>query len=82
MTDTKAPDQGLLLADDGQVHTRECVTEGWWRLDWDADCVHLGVPPGGDVKARAERALFATALMLLPVATGALRAFEAVCRGR
>lgn len=82
MTDTMAPDQGLMLADDGRMHTAQCVREGWALLDWDVDCVHVGVPPGGEVKARAERALFATALMLMPVATGAVRAIEAVRRGR
>lgn len=65
MTDTKAPDQGLALADDGQLHTTECVHQGWWRLDWDAECVTVGVPPGGEDGARQETALFSTSLILL-----------------
>lgn len=56
MTDTQVRDRDLTLADDGQKHTRECVTMGWWLLDWEADCVDLGVPPGGQQAVEAERA--------------------------
>jgi hypothetical protein len=62
MTDTKAPDQGL-LADDGRMHTTECVTMGWWLLDWDADCLQVGVPAGGPESAQRERALFASVIL-------------------
>jgi len=72
MTDTRAHDQGLKLADDGRMHTAECVDMGWWLLDWDVECVHVGVPQGGAVAAHAERALFAVALSALPAATLAL----------
>lgn len=82
MTDTKAPDQGLKLADDGRLHTAECVNMGWWLLDWDVDCVHVGVPQGGHTAALAERALFSTALAVLPVVTGALNIITGVRRGR
>jgi hypothetical protein len=82
MIDTKAPDQGLKLAKDGQMHTPECVDMGWWLLDWDVDCVHVGVPEGGQRAALAERALFTTALVLLPVATAVTNTVEAVRRGR
>lgn len=82
MIETKATDQGLKLADDGQWHTAECVNMGWWLLDWDTDCRHVGVPEGGAVAARAEQAAFATALVLLPVATSVARIVEAVRRGR
>jgi hypothetical protein len=82
VTDTKAPDQGLKLAEDGRMHTAQCVDMGWWRLDWDVDCVHVGVPEGGAMAARAEVALFTTAIMLLPVAAGAVRIVEGVRHGR
>lgn len=65
MTDTKAPDQGLRLAGDGRLHTDDCVNHGWWRLDWEVDCVTQGTPPGGAAAAQAERALFATAVAVL-----------------
>lgn len=67
MTDAKAPDQGLKLADDDRVHTAQCVEEGWWLLDWDVDCVHVGVPQGGELGAYNERALFSVSLALLPL---------------
>lgn len=63
MTDTR--DRDLVAADDGLLHTPECVAQGWWRLDWEANCVTEGVPPGGEVAARAERALFSTAVAVL-----------------
>lgn len=69
MIDTKAPDQGQKLAEDGRYHLAECVDMGWWRLDWDVDCVHVGVPQGGPVAARAEVALFTVALAVLPAVT-------------
>lgn len=62
-----APDQGLVLAEDGRMHTAECVAHGWWLLDWDVDCIAVGVPEGGEQAARGERALFATALTLSPL---------------
>jgi hypothetical protein len=82
MTDTKAPDQGLTLADDGQMHTKDCVTMGWWLLDWDAECVQVGTPPGGPVAARAERALFTTAVAVLQLLALALSLVGGVRRGR
>lgn len=83
MNDTKATDQATKLADDGQLHTAECVDMGWWLLDWEADCLHVGVPKGGRMAARAERVLFATtALALLPLATTVANAVTAVRRGR
>lgn len=48
-------DRDLVVADDARTHTRECVSHGWWLLDWDAECVDLGVPPGGREAAHAER---------------------------
>lgn len=48
----------LVLADDGQEHTRECVEMGWWALCWEANCVVEGVPPGGKFAASVERAAF------------------------
>lgn len=56
MTDNQVRDRDLTLAVDGQHHTRQCVTMGWWLLDWEADCVNVGVPPGGEEAAEAERA--------------------------
>lgn len=56
MTDTQVRDRDLTLADDGQKHTKECVAMGWWLLDWEAACADLGVPPGGQDAAEAERA--------------------------
>lgn len=56
MTDNQVRDRDLMLACDGQKHTRQCVEMGWWLLDWEADCVTLGVPPGGTEAAEAERA--------------------------
>lgn len=63
MTDER--DRDLVLADDGQKHTHECVRHGWWLLDWEANCLSEGVPPGGERAARAELTLFNTTLALL-----------------
>jgi hypothetical protein len=76
------PGDGLKLADDGQLHTAECVNMGWWVLDWDADCRVVGTPPGGEVAARAERALFATALAVLQLVALFLTFTGGVRRGR
>jgi hypothetical protein len=67
MTDLK--DRDLVRADDGKQHTLQCVNEGWWRLDWESSCITDGVPPGGSIAARAERALFATGIAVLNVIT-------------
>lgn len=53
---TNPDDRDLAIADDGQQHTRQCVTMGWWLLDWEADCVNVGIPPGGQQAAETERA--------------------------
>lgn len=82
MTDTKAPDQGLKFGADGRMHTAQCVNEGWDLLDWDVECVHVGVPGGGRMAALGERALFVTSLTVLPVVTGALNTIPGVRRGR
>lgn len=82
MTDTKAPDQGLKEGADGRMHTAQCVDEGWDLLDWDVDCVHVGVPAGGHMAALGERALFSTAITLLPIAAGVVRVVQGVRRGR
>lgn len=63
MTDTQVRDRDLMLADDGQEHTAECVTMGWWLLDWEAACADLGVAPGGPLGARQELATFAAVLL-------------------
>lgn len=75
-------DRDLVLADDGRQHTPECVTQGWWLLDWDADCVTEGVPPGGPVAAQAERALFSTAIAVLNVVVLLIAVMGGVRRGR
>lgn len=62
---TEPTHRNLVPADDGQLHTEECVAYGWWLLDWEADCRFLGVPPGGQRAAHAERALFSTAVIVL-----------------
>ena len=80
MTDTR--DRDLVAADDGQLHTQECVSMGWWLLDWDADCRTEGVSPGGEVAARAERALFATAVTVLQLVALLLTLAGGVRRGR
>lgn len=82
MTDTKAPDQGLKFGADGRMHTAQCVNEGWDLLDWDVECVHVGVPPGGPAAALGERALFSTAITLLPIAAGAVRVVKGLRRDR
>lgn len=63
MTNMRVPDQDLLLAEDGEMHTAECVTMGWWLLDWDVDCVQVGVPEGGQAAAQAEALTFSKAVM-------------------
>jgi hypothetical protein len=62
MSDNPAPDQGPVLAEDGQLHTAECVSHGWWLLDWEATCVTHGVPDGGSASASIERSLFVAAI--------------------
>ena len=52
----------LIPAEDGQLHTEECVENGWWLLDWDTDCRYVGVPEGGPAAAVAERILFVGAI--------------------
>jgi hypothetical protein len=79
---TNVLDRDLVLADDGRQHTRECVDMGWWTLDWEANCTTDGVPPGGPVAARAERALFATAVTVLQLFVFVLTLAGGVRRGR
>lgn len=68
MTNTPPVTQyNLVPAEDGRLHTEACVEQGWWRLDWDAECRYVGVPPGGQQAAVAERVLFAGALVTLQV---------------
>jgi len=82
MSNNVTPDQGLKLAEDGRLHTAQCVSEGWSLLDWDVDCVRVGVPSGGKAAALGERALFVTSLAVLPIVTTGLAVVERVRRDR